>query len=108
MANEPERPISGLPPEARALIDPAVPKIYANGFSLGMTNADTQIVLLLFGRPVAVINLSYTLVKTLLEKLQVLVKSWEDKTGQQLQTTDAIDKAFAKDTQTHQESALKH
>lgn len=85
--------LEGIDPSI-ALTDPSVPKIYANGFALGMTNADAQVVLQLFGRPVAVVNLSYTLTKTLLEKLSQLVKQWEAKTGKEIQTTDAIDKAF--------------
>ena len=75
----------------------AIANIYANGFSLGFTNADTQLVLLLSGRPVAVVNFSYTLAKTISEKLGKLVEEWEKQTGHPLQTTDSIDKAFATD-----------
>jgi hypothetical protein len=77
-----------------ALVDPAVPKIYANGFTLGLTNADVQIVLKLFGRPIAVLSFSYTLAKTISEKLSRIVTEWEEKTGNTLANTDAIDKAF--------------
>lgn len=83
-----------LPPDALALLDSSVPKIYANGFSIGLTNADTQIVLMLFGRPIAVLSLSYTLAKTLSGKLSYLVSEWEKRTGHPLQTTDSIDKVF--------------
>ena len=86
-----------VPPQARALIDSSIQKIYANGFALGMTNADVQIVLNLFGRPEAVLSLSYTLAKTLSEKLKVLVGEWEQKTGSTLQTTDMIDKVFGRE-----------
>jgi hypothetical protein len=84
--------------ETLALLDNSVPKIYANGFSLGMTNADAQLILMLFGRPIAVLSFSYTFAKTLSEKLKVLVKNWEDKTNAPLQTTDMIDKAFQIET----------
>jgi hypothetical protein len=84
-----------LPIDTRALIDPAVLKIYANGFTLGLTNADAQLVLMLFGRPTAVLCFSYTLAKTLSQKLGKLVEDWEAKTGHPLQTTDSIDKAFS-------------
>lgn len=82
-----------------ALGNPIVPKIYANGFALGLTNADVQIVLKLFGRPIAVLSLSYTLAKTMAEQFSGLVKHWETKTGQTLQTTQTIDKAFSPPTQ---------
>jgi len=81
--------------DIRALIDPAIPKIYANSFSLGLTNSDTQLVLMLFGRPIAVLSFSYTLAKTLSEKLGKLVADWEKKTGHVLETTDSIDRAFS-------------
>lgn len=83
-----------IPAETLSLIDNSVLKIYANGFSLGLTNADTQIVLMLFGRPIAVLSVSYTLAKTLSGKLADLVTEWEKRTGHPLQTTDAIDKLF--------------
>ncbi len=88
-----------MPPNIAALVESSIPKIYANGFSLGLTNADAQLVLILFGRPIAVLSFSYTLAKTLSEKLSILVKEWENRTGSTLQTTDMIDKVFGKDAQ---------
>jgi hypothetical protein len=77
-----------------ALRDPQVSRLYANGFTIGLSNADTHIVLQLFGRPVAVWNLSYTLAKTLAAKLTTLVQDWEKRTGKEIVTTDGIDNAF--------------
>jgi len=74
----------------------SAPVIYCNGFALGMSNADAFLVLQLFGKPVGIVTLSYTLTKTLAEKLAGLVEDWERKTGQRLQTTDSIDKALLK------------
>src|SRR5262249_32122749 len=73
-------------------------RLYANGFALGLTNADVSIVLQQFGRPLAVLSLSYTLAKTLSEKLATLVAEWETRTGQRLVTTDQIQLAFSKDS----------
>jgi hypothetical protein len=84
-----------LEPLAFAIRDANVKRIYANGFSLGMSNADTHIVLQWFGQPVAIVNLSYTLAKTLSLKLSALMHDWEEKTKQPLATTDTIDQAFA-------------
>ena len=81
-----------------ALSDPNVPKIYTNGFGLGLTNADIIIVFQRFGpAPVAVVNLSYTLAKTLAQRLGSLVSEFENKIGgQEILTTDRIDVALTK------------
>lgn len=84
-------PISAL---VAAMTDSGVLRLYANGFTLGLTNADTSIVLQLHGRPIAILNVSYTLAKTLSLKLERLVAEWETKTGNKLVTTDDIDKVF--------------
>lgn len=42
-----------------------VPKIYANGFHLGHTNADVSIFLRQHGKVVAIVSMSFTLAKTL-------------------------------------------
>jgi hypothetical protein len=93
--SKPTTPKATPPVDATALLDPSIPKIYANGFSLGLTNADAQLVLMLFGRPITVLSLSYTLTKTLSEKLTSLVNDWEKKTGHVIETTDSIEKAFS-------------
>lgn len=74
-----------------------VTHLYANGFALGMTNADVFIVLQKFGKPSEVVSLSYTLAKTLAVHLGELVSDWETKTGRQLATTADIDKTFNKE-----------
>jgi hypothetical protein len=48
----------------------------------------------LLGRPTAVVNMSYTLAKTVSVQLQRLVSDWEKRTGQTLQSTDTIEKSF--------------
>jgi hypothetical protein len=82
-----------------ALADPAMTRLYANGFTLGITNADAYLVLQLMGKPVATVSMSYTLAKTLSERLGKLVADWEAKTGQKLATTDIIDQAFRKESE---------
>jgi hypothetical protein len=75
-----------------------VPKVYANGFGLGLSNADVFIVFQRFGNnPAAVVNLSYTLAKTLAQRMGALVSELEAAIGQQnILTTDRIDAAFTK------------
>jgi hypothetical protein len=81
-----------------AVADEKVPKIYTNGFALGFSNADVMIVLNRFGqRPVAVVNLSYTLAKTLAQRLGVLISEFESKAKQSMLTTDRIDELMKSD-----------
>jgi hypothetical protein len=82
---------------AEAIENSAVVRLYANGFMLGLSNADAYILLQQFGKPTAIINMSYTLAKTLSLRLGRLVAEWETRTGQQLVTTEKIEQAFAKD-----------
>jgi hypothetical protein len=79
----------------QAVATPEVPKIYTNGFGVGLSNADIIIVFQRFGpNPVAVVNLSYTLAKTLAQRLGTLVAEFENAIGgQEILTTDRIDKA---------------
>lgn len=74
-----------------------VPKIYTNGFSIGLSNADIFIVFQRFGpNPVAVVNLSYTLAKTLAQRLGQVVSEFERAIDQTILTTDRIDEAAKK------------
>ena len=74
-----------------------LPRLYANGFAIGMTNADFEVVLQLSGKPVAAIHLSYTLAKTLAQKLGRLVVELEGVIKQELQTTDSLEAALKAD-----------
>ncbi len=85
-----------------------VPKIYTNGFGVGLSNADIVIILQRFGNPVAVLNLSYTLAKTLAQKLGGVVADFESKiAGQEILTTDRIDAALSKDQALGKEKPLQ-
>jgi hypothetical protein len=78
-----------------AIEDPEIPKLYANSFGVALTNADIIIVFQRFGpRPVAVVNLSYTLAKTLAQRLGALVSHFETEIAKQnILTTERIDEA---------------
>lgn len=94
---KPKRPdLDAVLLEALARDD--VPKIYANGFGVGLSNADVFVVFQKFGpKPVAVLNLSYTLAKTLAQRLGQVVSEFERAVGDQnILTTDRIDEAFRK------------
>lgn len=80
-----------------AVGDKDVPKLYASGFGVGLSNSDIFIVFQRFSdTPVAIVNLSYTLAKTLAQRLGVLVSEFEQAIGggQEILTTDRIDEVF--------------
>jgi hypothetical protein len=77
-----------------AFADERVPKIYANAFGLGLSNADIPLVLFLSQKPVAVVHLSYTLAKTLQAQLGQVMADFESATGRKILRTDEVDVAF--------------
>ncbi len=86
-----EKPIEGYFEDA--LNDPEVPKIYANGFSNGLGVGDVTIVFQLGLKPVAMVNVSFTVAKTLAQKINSMILNLENDTGNTIMTTDEIAKA---------------
>lgn len=74
-----------------------VPHIYFNGFVNSISTGDVLLVLKSNERPVAVLNASYTLAKTLVEKLGELVTALETRTDNTIMTTDDVARALAKE-----------
>jgi hypothetical protein len=79
--------------------DPQVLKLYANGFAIALSNADMSVLLQLSGKPVGIMYLSYTMAKTLHERLGQVVRDFEDQSKQKLLTTDEVDIIFARRNQ---------
>lgn len=79
-----------------ALKDPQVQRIYANGFINALGIGDVMILLQNSKKPIAVLNLSYTVAKTLAIKLGALISQLEDSTGNTIMTTDDIDRSMSK------------
>jgi hypothetical protein len=67
-----------------------VETIYFNGFTTALGNGDITVVLQKNGKPIALLNASYTVAKTLSIKLGELVSFLEDKTNQKMLTTDQV------------------
>lgn len=67
-----------------------IEKIYFNGFSTSLGSGDVVIVLQRFGKPIKVLNASYTMVKTLSIKLGEIITTLERTTGNSIMTTDEI------------------
>ena len=80
-----------------AISDSEIPKIYANGFVTGIGNGDSFIMLQLNANPVAVLNLSFTVAKTLALKLGNLIKNVEDKANTVILTTENLSEILAKE-----------
>lgn len=79
-----------------ALNNPEIQKIYANGFINATGMGDIVILLKNADTPLAVLNLSYTVAKTLAIKLGDVITRLEEATKNTIMTTDEITKAMAK------------
>jgi hypothetical protein len=78
------------------VLNPSIPKIYANGFTVGYTSADAHVVLQLQGIPQAGISMSLAAAKSLHLILGKLIESYEQKTGQKVIDTIETQKTFAR------------
>jgi hypothetical protein len=65
-----------------------VPASYFNGFLLNLSNADVGLLTLLDNQPVLKVNMSYTVAKTLMLRLQEAIETLEKSTGRKIMTTD--------------------
>jgi len=72
------------------------PTIYANGFAVATALGDVVVALQQNGKPSGVINLSYTVAKTLSIKLGGGINNLEEKTGNSIMTTDQVAAALSK------------
>ena len=78
-----------------------VVSVYANGFILGQTNSDIVLVLERNSRPVSILNLSFTLAKSLAVKLTQAVRELESRTQHEIMTTDMVSSAMEKKKDTN-------
>ena len=67
-----------------------LPTLYFNGFTATIGTGDVLIVLKQQNEPVLILNVSYTIAKTLAIKLGDIVTHFEQKTGNIIMTTDEI------------------
>lgn len=67
-----------------------VPRIYFNGFVNGFSSGDILCVLERNGQPVGIMNMSYTVAKTLSASLAQLVGSLEETSNQPIMTTHEV------------------
>lgn len=82
-----------------AIHNPTVPKLYINGFVNSLSTGDVVIVGKCNEEPVVVINLSYTIAKSLAEKLSGVVSMLEQKTGRDMLTADVVKASLEGDSE---------
>jgi hypothetical protein len=80
----------------KAIKNPDISQIYFNGFANSVGAGDVIIVLQRNGEEVAVLNTSFTMAKTLVEKLGKLISVLESSTGNNIMTTEEVSKALEK------------
>ena len=74
----------------QALEDPDIPSIHFNGFINSTGAGDVMLILQQNERPVVVLNASFTVIKTLAQKLLDQIQNLEQKTGNEIMTTDEV------------------
>ena len=73
-----------------AVQNPEINKVYFNGFSCAIGLGDVLISLTLNGQPVTVLNASYTVAKTLVQKLGGVINHLEEESETSIMTTDQV------------------
>jgi hypothetical protein len=81
----------------KALNDDNVPKVYANGYVTATGHGDITLLFQRNGKPVSVLNLSFSVAKTLALSLGETIKDLENKTENNIMTVFDIQKALAKE-----------
>lgn len=79
-----------------ALSSDRIRHLYANGFVTALGNGDVLLILQQNGAPIAAINLSYTVAKTLAQKLGDLIKKFETNADHIIMTSDFVDNVLVK------------
>jgi hypothetical protein len=74
--------------------DPAVIKLYVNGMTCGSSLSDVFMVVNSGPVPTAVIQMSFTMAKTMMLNLHQVITEFEAKTGQSLLTMNDIKEKF--------------
>ena len=80
-----------------AVSDDTVVKIYANGFIVACGQGDVIVLLQKNGKPVSILNLSFSVAKTLALSLGKTIKDLENRTEKNIMTTFDIKKALSLD-----------
>jgi len=77
-----------------ALNNPQIENVYFNGFANAVGNGDVVVTLFRNGQPIKVLNTSFTVAKTLAQKLNEIVSDIEARTKVSFLTTEDVQKAL--------------
>jgi hypothetical protein len=75
-----------LPPDKR---------FYFNGYAVAWSPTDITIILLLNNQPIATLQTSPTIAKTLTKVMEGLIQDYENRTGQKVLTLDEVTSALS-------------
>lgn len=91
-----------MPPKKQSIedrieagVNADIPNIYFNGFANTIGSGDVLIVLENNGKPVATLNTSFTVAKTLVAKLNATLQHLETVTKNKIMTTDVVQGALS-------------
>ena len=74
------------------LPNPAVPKLYANGFTVGLSAMDVHVIMQINAFPVGVVNMSLASAKSLYDALGQLIILYQERTGTIIESSAEIQK----------------
>lgn len=75
-----------------AVKNPDCPNAYTNGFTIVVSDGDASILFQRNGEPEIIMSMSYTITKTLGQKLIAVIADLEESTGQKIMTVDDVKK----------------
>jgi len=78
---------------------PDVPKLYMNGFLATMTGGDVACVLECNGKPVAMLNMSFTIAKSLSLSLGTVIANLESRSDRVILTANELEKLLAAESE---------
>lgn len=105
-SEQPRKPAEAMQATVEVNASGAV-EIYANGFQIVGTNGDLVLMLQRNGRTVSIVNLSYTLAKSIGEGMNVHVKEMERQSGKEFFTVEELAKTMAELTSSNEQNAKK-
>lgn len=94
---EPKAEINSGPAARKldAAVESGVPLLYFNAVTIAASNSDVVVLLERNGKPVSIINMSFTMAKTLSLRLGQIIADIESRSGRPIMATSDIDEMYA-------------
>lgn len=84
---------------AAAMMNPNLPRIYANGFTLGISASEVGIILQINNTPIAIIDLAFPTAQSLVKNVAQLIEAYERATETRVKTPEELKGAMARITE---------